>query len=235
MLWSDIGCSFYAAHGWKAMSSTHVSLPPISRKTPLQPHNQMDTTSIRELSAQNLQNRVCPAAVANLETQLRVQSEKRPGPQHIAIRPDYHHMQWHWAREDFQARTLYNKNPNVKGVEDSATGCALIWSRVYGETPQRNKLYILHAMIPLDATGDITGSIAALLLRAQLEAKTWDMHGGVELWDPSTEVLDAAQFLAGEEKVKISIRDKESICSLRWMGGKNELVEWVASEKYVWC
>lgn len=235
MLWSDIGRSFYARHGWKAMSSTHISLPAISRQTSMQSGNLFDSSRIQVLSAQDLENRICPKAIALLEAELRILSEKRPNIPHIAIRPDYDHMEWHHARDDLTARAIYGKEPHVRGVEDPATGCALIWCRTYGEKPQHNKLHILHTMIPPNAAIDVRQSIAALLLEAQLEAKTWDMHGGVELWNPAAEVVGAAQLLAGKEKVQTTIRDKESICSLRWIGEGNDGVEWVANERYAWC
>jgi hypothetical protein len=234
MLWSDIGRSFYAAHGWKAMSSTHISLPSVSRQASFQALNMPSCSNIRDISAEDLHNRICPRAIAAVEAQLILQSQKKPEVPHIAIRPDYDHMAWHLAREDFQARTLYGKDPQTKGAEDPATGCAIIWSRVYDETPKNNKLHILHTLVPEDATGDVTGSIAALLLRAQLEAGEWDMLGGVELWSPTAAVVDAAQILGGEEKIQISIREKESVCSLRWIGEGDE-VHWIANEKYAWC
>lgn len=235
MLWSDIGRSFYAAHGWKAMSSTHLSLPALSRQMYAKPNDQPDYSRIRPLYVQDLQNRICPKATALLEAQLRVRSEQRPDILHIAIRPDYHHMEWHFARDDWTARALYDREPHIRGAEDPGTGCALIWCRTYGESPQNNKLYILHTIIPTDAGGDVKGSIAALLLKAQMEAKAWDMHGGVELWNPAAEAIRAAQFLAGEENVQTIIRDKESICSLRWVGECDDGVEWVANERYAWC
>ncbi|ERF68327.1 hypothetical protein EPUS_02783 [Endocarpon pusillum Z07020] len=235
VLWSDIGRSFYAAHGWKAMSNTRISLPVVSGQNSLQTQNKPDCSGVRDLNAQDLRDRICPKAIAILETNLRLRSEHRPNIPHIAIRPDYDHMEWQHARENFQAKTLFDRDPNIKGAEDLATGCALIWCRVWGEVPQNNKLHILHTVIPTDVKGDAISSIAALLLRAQMEAKTWDMHGGVELWSPTPDVVNAAQSLAGIERVQTTIRDKESVCSLRWIGGEGEEVEWVADERYCWC
>ncbi len=234
MLWSDIGQSFYAAHGWKAINSTHISLPVVSRQNSLQPQDQSDCSGVQNLTAQNLRDGICPKAISILEAKLRLHSEHRPDVPHIAIRPDYDHMEWHHAREDFQAKVLFDKEPRIKGAKDPTTGCALIWCRVWGVTSPGSKLQILHTVIPTDAKGDITGSIAALLLRAQVEAETWDMQGGVELWSPAPDVIKAAQSLAGIEKLQITIREKESICSLRWAGGDEE-VEWAANERYCWC
>jgi hypothetical protein len=238
MLWSDIGTSFYSLHGWEAMPSAHISLPAASEEISFQLRDkpiQLDCSHVQDLHAQDLQIRICPEAIAALEAKIRMQSEQRPAVSQIAIRPDYEHMQWHHAREEFHARALLDKEPYVKGVEDTATGCALIWSRNWGENSQKNKLYILHTMIPLGADGDIVGSIAALLLRAQLEAKTWDMGGGVEIWSPEPTVFEAAQSLAGKENVQIKIRDKESVCSLRYIVSRNAEVDWVANERYAWC
>lgn len=235
MLWSDIGRSFYAAHGWEPMSSTHISIPPMSKHISNQPHNQLECSRIRDLSAHDLRDRICPKAIAILEAQLQARSNQTPAVRYIAIRPDYDHMEWHHVRERFQAKALYDKDPNIKGAEDPVTGCAMIWSRVWGETTQNNKLHILYTIIPTEAPGNVTGSITALLLRAQIEASTWEMHGGVELWSPAASVLEAAQFLAGEEKVQIAVRDKESVCSLRWIDGERQKVEWLANEKYAWC
>jgi GNAT superfamily N-acetyltransferase len=235
MLWSDIGLSFYAAHGWKAMPSRHISLPPLSQQAFPQICNVSDCSNIQDLFAQDIQNRLCPKAVAEVETQLQRQSQRTPNVPYVAICPDYDHMAWHHAREDFQARTLYNKGPLIKGAEDRATGCAVIWSRVYGEAPHKNKLHILHTVVPVDTIGDVSGSVAALLLRAQLEAREWDLHGGLELWNPAAHAVDAAQIVAGEEKVQISVRDKESVCSLKWIGGGDPDVQWLANEKYAWC
>lgn len=235
MLWSDIGSSFYAKHGWKAMRSTHLTLPAVSRQSSFQLHNCLSSICVQDLSAEHLQKRVCSKAIEILEAKLRAQSEETPDIRYIAVRPDFDHMAWHHAREDFQAKILYNKDPNVKGAEDPATGCALIWARVFGATPQKNKLHILHAVVPTDVTGDNTRSFAALLLRAQLEATMWGMDGGVEIWSPVAHIIEAAQYLAGDEKVQMAVRDKESVCSLRWIGGQDEKVEWVAKEKYAWC
>jgi GNAT superfamily N-acetyltransferase len=235
MLWSDIGRSFYAAHGWRPMSSTHISLPAITQQTFFQSQTSLDCSRIQDLYAQDLRNRICPKAVAILEAELRARSRQRPSISHVAIRPDYEQMEWHFAREEFHARALHHKEPHIKGADDPSTGCVLIWSRVWGETAQKNKLHILYTMTPTEPSDDVIRSIAALLIRGQLEAKKWDMQAGVELWSPTAEVVKAAQLLAGEEDVQIAIRDKESICSLRWVNGGDEDMEWVANEKYAWC
>lgn len=234
LLWSDIGPRFYAAHGWRVMSSKHITFPPLSVRETADTSDILKSSRIQELTAQDLQSRICPRAIAMVEAQLQARSEVEPCKAHIAIRPDYEHMAWHHARENFLARTLHDKDPNIKGAEDTVTGCAIIWSRVHGNTPNESKLHILHTLASTGATGDVRRSVAALLFRAQREANDWDMRGGVELWSPAPHVIEAAKFLMGQEKVEITLRDKESIGSLRWVGCGGD-VGWIANEKYAWC
>jgi GNAT superfamily N-acetyltransferase len=235
-LWSDIGPRFYTAHGWKAMPSSHISLPPICAPASAGVFGNTKDNCIRDLSAHDLQTRICPKAIARLEAQLRTKSKGRPAVTYMAIRPDYNHMAWHHAREEFQTRLLRDTNPDIKGVEDPVTGCAILWSRVYGDDPADNKLHVLHTIVPEGDSDATRKSLAALLLRGQLEARAWDMRGGVELWSPATHVVEAAKFLMGEEKAKITRRDKESISSVRWVRDcGDEEVDWVCNEKFAWC
>jgi hypothetical protein len=148
-------------------------------------------------------------------------------------------MHWHFAREDFFASALHGSYPKIKGTVDRTTGCALIWSRVFRDTPEQSVLGILKTIIPAlhdtttGNTADLDQSIAALLLRAQLEAKTWDMQAGVEVWSPGKVTLRAAKMLANGEDVEVISRKDDHICSLRWEGEGR--VEWLANEKYGWC
>ena len=66
---------------------------------------------------------------------------------------------------------------------------------------------------------------------------TWQMAEGVEVWDPSEFVVEAAQKLKGHEKGKVEVitRDKEHLNCLRWIGSNDPNVVWLANEKYAWC
>ena len=148
-------------------------------------------------------------------------------------------MSWHFAREELQCRFLGNLYPAIKGAIDPATGCALIWCRVYASDPAEAALNVLKTIgstVPSVTPEQIQKSQAALLLRAQLEAKAWDMQMGVEVWSPEQSTLDAAELLSeNEKKVDVVVRDKEHICSLRWEGGAQDEVDWIANERYAWC
>ena len=150
------------------------------------------------------------------------------------------HFQWHIAREEIQARDLGVAGglPIVKGSIHRETGTALIWSRVYASKEEQNQLHILRTVIDPSRGAtepEIQSALAALLLRAQLEASTWNMHNGVEVWSPSDAVVTAAQSLHEGKEIEVISRDKEHVCSLKWVGGSEEEVVWVANEKYAWC
>ena len=235
VLYSDIGSEFYARHGWKPMNSTHITLQPIDQVAYDDTRNQLGLPSVENLTTSELEP-ICKTAIRQVKGELIAKSskdtDKRP---YVAICPDYVHMTWHFAREEFQARTLYNSHPNIKGAIDRITGCALIWCRVFRDKPEQNGIDILKTIIPNteERTPDLDKSLAALLLRAQLEAELWKMQAGVEVWSPEPLTLRAAKILANQEDVEVITRKDEHICSLRWEGEGQ--VEWLSSEKYVWC
>lgn len=235
VLYSDIGRQFYAKHAWKPMPSTHIVLLPVHQKSYEKTRQRLGLPEVKDLTATSLET-VCQTAISQVETELIEKSRQTPSVPFVAFRPDVEHMGWHHAREDFQARTLFGTDPEIKGAIDPSSGCALIWSRVWRETPARHSIDILRTVIPSKNTlsaEEIEMSLAALLLRAQLESTAWDMLAGVEVWAPEESLLAAATLLNGSEKeVEIVVREKEHICSLRWEGEGD--VQWFASEKYPW-
>lgn len=235
VLYSDIGQSFYANHGWKVFPSNHIHLVPLDQ-------SGYDTAKIKlppvdDLTVSDLQG---IPFVEYLEERLQQISKTRPGTPHVAIRPDLEHFCWHFARDEFQSELFGKGYPTVKGAVHRETGLGLIWCRVYAAEEQNWQLHILHTVYPptVQTSDEFQNAMAALLLRSQLEAQTWDMAGGVEVWDPSELVVAAAQKLATKEqgKVEIITRDAEHLCSLRWAGeADNQNPVWVANEKYAWC
>ncbi len=206
---------------------------------------------------------VCQIAIEQVKAEVTQTSQQTPpGTSIIAVSPDVDHMVWHHAREEFQAKSLFNKDTAIKGAVDPATGCALIWCRVWREG-ENDGIDVLKTVIPgivddpsegvlssrtwsstssQSATDSaehsigayrIRQSLAALLLRAQLESAIWKMQGGVEIWSPEGVVIAAVKVLNKNEDVKIVVREEEHICSLRWESEGE--VEWLANEKYAWC
>lgn len=234
VLYSDIGPKFYARLGWKVFPSTHIHLDPLGR-------NEYDTAKsqfppVEDLTLSDLQQL---PAVEYVKQRLQEQSKSRPSTTYVAIRPDMEHFAWHTARDEFQCRILGKGHPSTKGAIHRGTGLALIWCRVYAASERDWQLHILHTIIPpsIQTTADVQAAMAALLLRAQLEASQWEMAAGVEVWDPTDLTVAAAQRLKSEEEctVEVITRDKEHLCSLRWNDRDDEDVVWLSNEKYAWC
>ena len=237
VLYSDIGVKFYSQRGWKVFPSTHIHLMPVDQTIYGNIKTKSQLPNVEELTAKELPS---IPMIDQLEQELESLSRSKPGVPHVAIRPDMPHFQWHIAREEIQARDLGVAGgiPIVKGVIHRKTGTALLWSRVYASKEEENQLHILRTVIDPSrdaAEPEVQSALASLLLRAQLEASKWNMRNGVEVWSPSEAVVTAAQSLHEGKKIEVISRDKEHVCSLKWVGDSDEEVVWVANEKYAWC
>lgn len=237
VLYSDIGIKFYSQRGWKVFPSTHIHLMPVDQGTHSSICAKVSLPDVEDLTTKDLPSL---AMVDQLEQELIALSRSKPEISYVAIRPDMPHFQWHIAREEIQARELNFPGgvPLVKGAVHKATGTALVWSRVFAQKEAENQLHVLRTVIDPARSAEepeIQSAIAALLLRAQLEAKKWNMQNGVEVWSPPDAVVTAAQSLHEGKQIHVISRDKEHVCSLKWEGGSDEEVVWIANEKYAWC
>lgn len=235
VLYSDIGSKFYSRFGWKAFPSTHIHLAPMASST--YEVARKDLPTVQDLSTEDLRDL---PATEYVEQELLDRSRQKPATPFVAFAPDLAHFAWHHAREEFVSETLGLPGALVKGAIHRPSGLALIWSRVFSAKQQDWQLHILHAVIPPRKKDTAEGLriLSALLLRAQLEAHRWSMLGGVEVWDPSDIIVDAAQSLRTDvhEKLEVVHRDQEHVCSLRWIGaGSVEDVVWEYNQKYAWC
>ena len=165
----------------------------------------------------------------------------------VALIPDAETLHWHHAREEFVAKELFHRSPDVKGAMVAGEGEGgrvwCIWTRTYGSELEGNTLNVLRLVIegeehPTRQAAD--GS--------QLERSSSDDDAG-ETLDPLTLqkihatslVLLAAQHEAAKwgmrdvqlwnptrlcvlaarrikPGIKVVHRDEESIASLRWHG-----------------
>ena len=211
---------------------------PIDSPTHNRIKQSLSLPNVEDLTAKDLPN---IPLIDQIERELAALSRSKPDVPHVAIRPDMPHLQWHIAREEIQARELGVSGgiPLVKGAIHLPTGTTLLWSRVYASKEAENQLHILRTVIDPSRSADepeIQHALAALFLRAQHEAYRWNMQNGVEVWSPSDAVMRAAQSLHEGKKIEVVSRDKEHVCSLKWIGGPaDEEVVWVANEKYAWC
>ncbi|KAK7535932.1 uncharacterized protein J3D65DRAFT_646245 [Phyllosticta citribraziliensis] len=238
ILYSDIGKKFYASHGWEPFPSSHISLPPVEESA-----NSSKLPGLKELQAEDLAP-LCAADEALLRKNL---VDAANGKTRVALIPNVETIRWHHAREQFVGTELYGRFPSIKGgvvgdKEGQRIWCywTRMWSNPNKGESKGNTLHILRIVIePNVVPGSVVPAIAALLARAQREAAEWHMEQ-VDYWNPSPEVVAAAQLL--DPKAEVVDRDSESIASLRWFGESPsdggsiaDSIEWVANEKYGWC
>lgn len=253
ILYSDIGKSFYANHGWHPFPSTHISFAVTSASTPVK---RGIPTSVQRLLSGDLPA-LCATDVRMIENQLKTAKD---GKSHVALVPDYDALSWHHHREEFVCPQVFNgRTPLIKGALIGEVGHRIwaVWTRNFYsplDAPKcENTLHILRLVIedelPLSGFSKLTGGpsydekmvkeraaqLKAVLEVAKSEAREWSLPK-VELWNPSTFVMMLVERTKLEHS-KVE-REKESITSLMWYGdgkGGADEIEWARNEKYGWC
>jgi GNAT superfamily N-acetyltransferase len=231
VLFSDIGKSFYAEHGWEPFNSSHISIPGI-------PSDVQGLPDARPLYADDLKD-LC--AVDERLIRRSLESRTRGSNIAVALVPDIETIRWHHAREEFVGNELHGKTPKIKGaIVGSEIGKRIwcYWTRMYYNPHEAkgNTLHILRLVVEDEQQRDIADAFAALISMAQEEAQEWKM-AEVEAWNPSAATVAAAQKL--HPAAKVIDRDSESIASLRWYpeheGKVADSIDWVGNEKFGWC
>ena len=243
---------FYSRHGWEPFPSSHVALKPLDEVGDLDSNKLPQTSPLHDNDLVDL----CRADEAALRTRIAELTEGLSAVQ-VALLPDMATMQWHKAREDFVAKELLGKTPEIRGAivnaeKDLRVWC--IWTRTFGSRESENTLNILRMVIEreqdllirkpgangasMQSNESNQGQVlatAAVLRAAQREAAKWTMNE-VQVWNPSPLCEQAAKYL--EPSSKLIHREDESIASLRWHGpplGPGVTLNWVGNEKYGWC
>ncbi|PGH02349.1 hypothetical protein AJ80_08871 [Polytolypa hystricis UAMH7299] len=241
VLYSDIGKKFYAQFGWKAFPSSHFSLAPISKEEFGSDIAGLEGVAVRDMTGEDVKQFMCSKAVINKYREILREASKCSKTSKVALSPDFEHMSWHWAREEFYSQALLPERgvPNIKGacVEDCRV--FVTWNRNFGNKKNENTLYILRCLYdePTSPSEEkpIVKALAGVLFRAQLEAHEWDMDH-VEIWNPTPLIEKAVKLLSPD--TEMVHREKSSICSLKWNGaslGLGDEVDWFWNEKYAWC
>lgn len=247
VLYSDIGKEFYTKRGWRAKESRHVALPAVGGEE--NGEGEDHGLKVKELRADDLKS-LCELDEQWLREKIGKFGKEGPDTR-VALIPDVVTMQWHHSREEFAAKEVLGRWPDVKGAlvdMRNAKKVWAIWTRTFGAKESGNTLHILRLVVegedefgveehvngteingdaPL--TDEVRGA-TAILKAAQREAGRWGMRS-VQVWNPSQLIVKAAQSILHE--TKIVERDAESITSLMWYGSGE--VEWVGNEKYGWC
>ena len=249
ILYSDIGHSYYAPHGWQPNPTNwHVEFPPmkISNFSRTQEIMEGDLTELCQRDETII--RAAMAAPAD-------GVKKR-----VTILPDLDHMLWHIAKEIFITERLFGKIPRAKGAIAGSSGSQVwaIWThRYYGHLDAGspgNVLYILRLVVEGDdsankpqinsdrengvrAAGqeEKVGALIAVLQHAQAEAAEWRLDY-VKLWEPTPWVLDVIT----NSKIIHSVakREKDSVACCLWydgIGRAEAAPVWISNEHYAWC
>ncbi|KIN00205.1 hypothetical protein OIDMADRAFT_104172 [Oidiodendron maius Zn] len=235
ILYSDIGKTYYAGHGWVPFPSTHVEFPPNPQTSSQQTAGLAKPLTDAELPP------LCDLDEQYIRQELSNIKDDRV---RVALIPDYDTMVWHHMRENFMTKKLFGRSPTVKGAIAGESGSRVwaVWTRMYTGPPDKsdseNILHILRLVIENDSAQETAANaekLKSILEVAQREAKEW-RSGHIELWNPTPYVRSLVQSLEVEHS-EVE-REKDSIASLRWYGhgsGGVENIEWVGNEKHGWC
>ncbi|KAK3898779.1 lysine acetyltransferase [Staphylotrichum tortipilum] len=233
VLYSDIGKSFYAKHGWEPFESCHVAFEPAAGKTegggiarPIGYHE------LAELCAVD-------------ERLLRAELSRGGGGRgrkktRVAVLPELDALLWHLMREDYMTKCIFGKTPTVRGAVAGEPGRRVwaVWMRgYYGglNKDEGNTLHVLRVVVEdaEQADEELVDGFRSIVQMAQGEAAEWKTQD-VQVWNPTAKVRGLMDKCGIE--FEVVERDVQSIASLMWYGeGSTDEVEWVANEKYAWC
>ena len=231
VLYSDIGKTFYAKHGWAPFESSHVSFQPVEGAVVGGKGQVAKALGYHELAE------LCAVD----EKLLRADLERRgDGKPHVAILPELDALLWHLMREDYMTKAIFGKTPTVRGAVAGEPGKRVwaVWMRgYYGglKKLEGNVLHVLRVVVedPNQPDEELVAGFRSIVQIAQHEAAEWKTQD-IQIWNPDPKLRGLVEKCGIEsEFVK---RDKDSIASLRWYGEEPTAeVDWVANEKYAWC
>ncbi len=247
VLYSDIGKTYYAKFGWHPFpNNTHIEVQPSIPTSPPKA-SQLLAGDLDQLCKQD--EALSRAAIAH----------PSGGKIRMMLVPDIDHMLWHHKKAEFAADKLFGESPPVKGAIAGEPGNRIwvIWTHRYYGDPEKassgNTLYILRLVLENQASANIfspegawmpsdvgglrlqADSLRCILQAAQAEAAEWKLQR-LELWDPTPLVLELLERTGISHE--LVVREDADIASLCWFGegsGKEDMLEWVANERFAWC
>ncbi|KAH6856144.1 hypothetical protein B0I37DRAFT_300342 [Chaetomium sp. MPI-CAGE-AT-0009] len=231
VLYSDIGKTFYARHGWAPFESSHVSFKPVEGAAAGEKGQVAKALGYHELAE------LCAVDEKLLRADLARRGSGKP---HVAILPELDALLWHLMREDYMTKSIFGKTPTVRGAVAGEPGKRVwaVWMRGYYGGLKKlewNVLHILRVVVedPNQPDEELIAGFRSIVQIAQHEAAEWKTRD-IQLWNPDPKLKGLVEK-CGIESEFVN-RDKDSIASLMWYGEEPTAeVDWVANEKYAWC
>jgi hypothetical protein len=229
VLYSDIGRTFYARHGWAAFESSHVAFKPAEGAL-------AEGQVARAIGYHDLAE-LCAVDERLLRADL---ARRRDGKTHVALLPELDNLLWHLMREDYMTKSIFGRTPTVRGAVAGEPGKRVwaVWMRgYYGGLKKKegNTLHILRVVVedPEQPDEELVAGFRSIVQIAQHEAAEWKTQD-VQMWNPTPKIRGLVEKCGVE--FDFVNRDKDSIASLRWYGEEPTAeLDWVANEKFAWC
>ncbi|KAL6886380.1 hypothetical protein HDV57DRAFT_388200 [Trichoderma longibrachiatum] len=237
VLFSDIGKTFYAKHGWIPLENTQIEYR--VRENP----PEVDTASNVMLLGEERIAELAESDEELLRKEMAKPNSEDPAKIRVAVIPDLDALQWHFYREAFICNASFGRKPSVHGAlyTSPSTG-SRVWAwferNHYGgpEKPEKNLLSFLRFVIEDENIPDeeLSEAVVGIFRAAEKEAKDWKCSK-VEIWNPNARVRKAAEA-AAEFQTTFVVREDKNLASLNWFGeGSAEDLDWVANERFEWC
>jgi GNAT superfamily N-acetyltransferase len=243
-LYSDIGKTFYATHGWAPFESSHFYFKPATAPANAESNADGASPKVKKLGYHDLA-KLCYDDENVLRKAIEQRAKLLPSTNGktkvcAALIPDLDQFLWHMMREDFITKHIFGKTPEVRGALYGEAGQRVwaVWVRgYYGNVDniKDNTFYILRFVVEDEekvAEEYVAEAFSNIMRLAQEEAREWRSFD-IQLWNPSP-LLKSAAAKSGLEHTMVD-RETSSIPSLMWYGEEETAaVDWVLNEKYAW-
>ncbi|KAI5300968.1 hypothetical protein KEM55_003596 [Ascosphaera atra] len=242
-LWSDIGKKFYTKLGWEPYPSAHYALDPLGADEYVQllhGTTGFDVGAITDLTREDVKETMCSPDALEKTRNTLLEASKASDNAQVALKPTYEQLAYSWTREEYTCEQLVTGKatafPSAKGAAVKDANVYMAWALAYYAKQEEDTLYILHIQHdqnPKDEQATVK-ALAACLIRAQAEAKEWNMHA-VKVWNASPLTEKAVKLI--DPNRQIVHRENDHVSSLRWYGkdlGLGEKPDWWWIERYAW-
>jgi hypothetical protein len=219
---------FYMRSGWNAKPAPAIVLP-VSSSTDYSYDNPIDRR-LKALHAEDIEG-LCTRDVEALREDMRlVKSSKNCSI--VTILPTSDLVSWLHVRAEFMGIKIHHKSPSNKGAIYGSEAW-IYWHHDF----RKQCLFIQRIRAFVEHNGTRVEVLAALLLHAIREAKTWQLLT-VVTWETGPDVCKAVELLRSRIRdcIPILVTNRRETISLRWKSGqkKEDDVKIVPNEHYGW-